>query len=313
MLIGDLPATKGTAYANDYCLDLDLYNYQRQIGYCGQFDALVDYMSGREMLYLFARLRGIPEQLIPKIVKDMIILVGLEPHANKRTSTYSGGNKRKLSLGMAIIGSPPVVFLDEPTTGVDPAARRRIWTSLTMLQKMSNCALVLTSHSMDECEALCYRIGIMVAGHFKCLGSPQQLRSKYGQGYSLVIKLKQEEEEEILKERVAKVEKAVRDKFPASIVKEVHEGTLEFHLADKQLKWSHMFRVMEEMKTQFQLEDYVLSDTTLEQIFLSFAKGASPQDDLDTNELCHLTPIMKKEDDNVAKIVEILIKQLTKT
>ncbi|CAH3155542.1 unnamed protein product, partial [Porites evermanni] len=101
---------------------------------------------------------------------------------------FSGGNRRKLSTAIALVGNPPIIFLDEPTTGMDPVARRFLWDTLTGVLKDGR-SIVLTSHSMEECEALCTRLAIMVNGHFKCLGSTQHLKSRFGRGYTLMVKV----------------------------------------------------------------------------------------------------------------------------
>lgn len=109
----------------------------------------------------------------------------------KLAGTLSGGNKRKLSVACALIGSPPIVFLDECSTGVDPVARRKIWSIISRVatsQKL--CTIILTTHSMEEVEALCTRIGIMVGGRLRCLGSAQHLRSTHGAGYSVEIRMR---------------------------------------------------------------------------------------------------------------------------
>jgi len=111
-------------------------------------------------------------------VEKLITFLGLAAYAKHPCGTYSGGNKRKLSLGMALIGNPRIVFLDEPSTGMDPQARRDMWNLIS--QTMSGRSVILTTHSMEECEALCERIGIMVAGQFRCIGSSQHLKSKFG-------------------------------------------------------------------------------------------------------------------------------------
>ena len=85
------------------------------------------------------------------------------------------GNKRKLNVALALIGRPKVMLLDEPTTGVDPAARRKIWETINNIRK-SGTSIILTSHSMEECEALCDRLAIMVAGTFQCVGGPQHIK-----------------------------------------------------------------------------------------------------------------------------------------
>jgi ABC-type multidrug transport system ATPase subunit len=103
---------------------------------------------------------------------------------------FSGGNKRKLSVAIAMIGEPSIVFLDEPSTGMDPVARRFMWEVITdIVTKREKCSVILTTHSMEECEALCTRIGIMVGGKLRCLGSSQRLRNQYGHGYQIEINL----------------------------------------------------------------------------------------------------------------------------
>lgn len=103
----------------------------------------------------------------------------------------SGGNKRKLSVALAILGSPPVILLDEPSAGMDPEARRFMWNVVAELSQSKASALVLTTHSMEEAEALSTRLGIMVKGGvFKCFGTPQHIRDKFGSGYVIEIKTK---------------------------------------------------------------------------------------------------------------------------
>lgn len=94
---------------------------------------------------------------------------------------YSGGNKRKLSTAVALMGYGRCIFLDEPTTGVDPAAKRQVWRAIRKATR-SGRSVVLTSHSMEECEALCSRLTVMVNGQFMCLGTPQHLKNKFSEG-----------------------------------------------------------------------------------------------------------------------------------
>ena len=95
------------------------------------------------------------------VQNDLIDRLMLEKHADKYCGTYSGGNKRKLSTAVSLVGDPPIIFLDEPTTGMDPGARRFLWDVMTNVMH-SGRSIVLTTHSMEECEALCTRLGIMV-------------------------------------------------------------------------------------------------------------------------------------------------------
>lgn len=109
----------------------------------------------------------------------------------------SGGNKRKLSVAMAMIGNPPLVFLDEPSTGVDPQAKRFMWNIVSKISTLrQKSAVIITTHSMEEAEALSTKMGIMVGGDFKCFGSSQHIKDKYATGYEIEIKIKTLTEEE---------------------------------------------------------------------------------------------------------------------
>ncbi|RWS10623.1 ATP-binding cassette sub-family A member 1-like protein [Dinothrombium tinctorium] len=270
MLVGDLFPTSGNAYCCGYNLKSSLREFQKNIGYCPQFDALLSKLTGREMLCLFGRLRGIREKDLSSAVKELIILCDLTKHADKRTETYSGGTCRKLSLAIALIGSPKLLFLDEPSSGVDPGARRKLWKTLSYIRQYYGCSIVLTSHSMDECEALCGRISIMVNGEFKCLGSFQHLRNKFGKGYTMKIKVKKEK---LKPEFIDSLKKHISQLIPSSVLKNVSETIFEYHVTDVTLSWSAIFRALESVKSTFDLEDYILSDTSLEQIFISFARS----------------------------------------
>ncbi|XP_032129352.1 retinal-specific phospholipid-transporting ATPase ABCA4-like [Sapajus apella] len=147
------------------------------MGYCPQFDAIDELLTGREHLYFYARLRGVPAEEIEKVADWSIKSLGLTVYADCLAGTYSGGNKRKLSTAIALIGCPPLVLLDEPTTGMDPQARRMLWNVIVSIIREGR-AVVLTSHSMEECEALCTRLAIMVKGAFRCMGTIQHLKSK---------------------------------------------------------------------------------------------------------------------------------------
>jgi ATP-binding cassette subfamily A (ABC1) protein 3 len=115
--------------------------------------------------------------------------MGLKRYEKVKSGQLSGGNKRKLSVAMACIGNPPVVFLDEPSAGMDPEARKNMWRVINYI-KSRDTSIILTTHSMDEAEALCERIAIMVAGRLRCLGSGSHIKNKFGNGYELFVKIK---------------------------------------------------------------------------------------------------------------------------
>jgi len=187
ILSGDLVPTKGTATMSGFDIIQSPTEVRKHIGYCPQFDAQLPLLTAREHLYLFARIKGMAEKFIPSFVNNLINQIGLTQYADLPSGGYSGGNKRKLSVGMALIGNPPIVFLDEPSTGIDPSSRRFMWNLIA--STMAGRSVILTTHSMEEAEALCGRIAIMVNGALSCIGSSTHLRSRFGQGYQIEINL----------------------------------------------------------------------------------------------------------------------------
>uniref|UniRef100_A0AAY4BEA4 ABC transporter domain-containing protein n=1 Tax=Denticeps clupeoides TaxID=299321 RepID=A0AAY4BEA4_9TELE len=269
MLTGDETVSAGDAYIDGYSILRDIKKVQQRIGYCPQFDAVLDHMTGRETLSMYARLRGVPERYVAGCVDNVLRSLLLEPHADRLVRNYSGGNKRKLSAGIALIGGPPVIFLDEPSTGMDPVARRLLWDAVTRTRE-SGKAIIITSHSMEECEALCTRLAVMVNGQFKCLGSPQHLKSKFGSGYTLLAKVRVDFESEETDLQLFK--DFIESTFPGSLLKDEHQGMVHYHLTDKSLTWAQVFGTLEAAKEKYCVEDYCVSQISLEQVFLSFAQ-----------------------------------------
>nr|XP_012599260.1 ATP-binding cassette sub-family A member 17-like isoform X4 [Microcebus murinus] len=266
MLTGEKPITSGDAFIKGLSISSDVGKVRKWIGYCPQFDALLNFMTGREMLVMYARIRGIPERHISVCVDQIVDDLAMDTYADELVKTYSGGNKRKLSASIALIGEPALIFLDEPSTGMDPVARRLFWNAVGWVRE-SGKAIIITSHSMEECEALCTRLAIMVQGHFKCLGSPQHLKSKFGSGYSLRAKVRSEGQQEALQEFKAFVDLT----FSGSVLEDEHQGMVQYHLPGHNLTWAKVFGILEQAKKKYMLEDYSVSQVSLEDIFLSFA------------------------------------------
>ncbi|KAI1307918.1 Phospholipid-transporting ATPase ABCA3 [Halotydeus destructor] len=243
MLTGDILPTAGDARSGPLSIVDQRSDFQQQLGYCPQFDALLDKMTGIEMLFLFGRLRGIPEYLLQRQVEQLIRMSDLTKHAHKPTETYSGGNKRKLSLAIALIGSPKLLLLDEPTSGVDPGARRKIWSTLSYIREHYGCSIILTSHSMEECEALCSRLAIMVSGQFRCLGPVQHLRKKYGEGYTVILKLKRGRLDSSVE-----VQQAMESSVRGAVKRDEHETVINYHVTDTTVTWTELFENLREIE-----------------------------------------------------------------
>lgn len=182
--------SKGQVFIHGNNCYVNEFQYRTQFGYCPQTDALNLFMTSYETLRYYAMLRCIPPQRIHEEVMMWLRKIDIEKYKNQQVQFYSGGTKRKLNTAIAMIGAPRIIFLDEPTTGVDPKSRRYVWNCIKKFQTHENHSIILTSHSMDECETLCNRLAIMVKGNFRCVGAIQKLKSQYGVGFSLIIKLR---------------------------------------------------------------------------------------------------------------------------
>ncbi|XP_060886982.1 phospholipid-transporting ATPase ABCA1-like [Labrus mixtus] len=265
MLTGDIPVSSGEAFLNGYSIRTQMRDVHQNLGYCPQFDAIDELLTGQEHLEFYARLRGVPEKEVTMVAEWGIQKLGLVKYSNKSAGTYSGGNKRKLSTAMALIGCPQVIFLDEPTTGMDPKARRFLWDCILSIIKEGR-SVVLTSHSMEECEALCTRMAIMVNGRFKCFGSIQHLKNRFGDGYTVVVRVGGSPPE------LKPVEDFIQQTFPGSILKEKHHNTLQYQLPYAQGALASMFSQFTNNQERLGLEDYSVSQTTLDQVFVNFAR-----------------------------------------
>lgn len=125
---------------------------------------------------------------------------------------------------------------------------------------------------MEECEALCTRLAIMVNGRFKCLGSTQHLKTKFGRGYTVIVKVSSIGDKSAILERVRRLIDYFTESFPGSTLKDRHEGLVHFHIHTVGATWAIIFGTMERIKVDFDIDDYSVSQTTLEQVFVSFAR-----------------------------------------
>ncbi|XP_038628372.1 phospholipid-transporting ATPase ABCA7 [Tachyglossus aculeatus] len=275
MLTGDTPVSGGEAFLQGFSIVSDVQGAHRYMGYCPQFDALTDLLTGREHLEFFSRLRGIPEEEVAKEAQKGLTKLGLLQYADRPAGGYSGGNKRKLSTAIALVGGPPVLFLDEPTTGMDPQARRFLWNCILTIIKEGR-SVVLTSHSMEECEALCTRLAIMVNGRFRCLGSAQHLKNRFGEGYTVALR--------VPTAHLDQVQDFMEATFPGVLLKEHHGCLLQYQLPIRHCPLAQLFGQLAAHSDPLGIEDFSVSQTTLDQVFVYFAKDQS-EDDPDPDHL----------------------------
>ena len=269
MLTGDTLITSGHIYVKGLDAKTRMRKIQSEMGYCPQFDPLIMELTAVETLKLFGRLRGVPPGQLDDTVHTLIKRMTLEEHANKQCGKYSGGNKRKLSTAVALIGDPPIVLLDEPTAGMDPEARRHIWNVISEVRE-SGRTMVLTSHSMEECEALCTKVAIMIKGKFRCLGSTQHLKNRFGQGYTLVVQMRLNEDNTYAEK--GPVVGFIMQQLPGAMMFEEHQGYLHFHIPTEASNLAAIFHMMEWAKCNLSVQNYSVSQASLEQLFLALSR-----------------------------------------
>ena len=190
--------THGSIYVNGQNILKNFDEVKLMFGYCPQFDAIFPYMTVYENLEFYSKIKGVDPNKLSSIIKAMIESMTLSKYRDKLAGRLSGGNKRKLSVAISMICNPPIVLLDEPSTGMDPEARRFMWAVIHKLtsKSSSNC-VIMTTHAMDEAETLCRRMGIMVNGEFVCMGSVNYIKENYGYGFEIDVRIKPFEQKKL--------------------------------------------------------------------------------------------------------------------
>ncbi|XP_019742850.1 ATP-binding cassette sub-family A member 1-like [Hippocampus comes] len=269
MLTGDLSITYGEAFLQNRSVIREMDRVHQLMGYCPQFDAIFKLLTGTENLELHARLRGMPEESVTQVALWCLKKVGLSQYAKQEAGNYSGGNKRKLSTAIALIGAPLVLFLDEPTSGMDAKAKRFMWDCFRNFTKKGR-AVVLTSHSMEECEALCSRMAIMVNGTFRCLGSVQHLKNRFGEGYTIALRLAESESTPDM----CPVNSYMKNCFPMIDLKECHQTVLTYQLPEHACSLAKIFKVLANHEA-LGISAFSISQTNMDQVFINFAMEQS--------------------------------------
>ena len=187
MLATLLKPTSGTASVNGFDIVEKSADVRRSIGIVFQDPSSDDILTGRENLYLHALMFGVPKNERGQRIQHVLRLVDLQDRANDIVKKYSGGMRRRLELARGLLHNPRVIFLDEPTLGLDPQTREHIWEYVEDLVKTEKVTVIITTHYMDEADRLCNRVAIIDHGRVVALDTPSALKSKVG---GEVIKLR---------------------------------------------------------------------------------------------------------------------------
>jgi len=175
-----LKPTSGRALVGGYDVMSDAKKVREKIGYVQQEISVDEFLTGRENLYLHARINQIPRNLIKSRIDDVLELVELGEKKDQATLTYSGGMRKRLDIANGLLSRPSVLFLDEPTVGLDIQTRRKIWGYIKKIRKDFGMTVFISTHYMEEADNLCDRIGIIDHGKIQVIDTPKSMKSAIG-------------------------------------------------------------------------------------------------------------------------------------
>ena len=305
ILTGIYEPTSGNAFIRGNSILKNIEKTYEFIGYCPQFDLLWEDLSVENTLLFYSRMKNKDENRIKPMVEKILIDVKLVKFRKYLVRELSGGMRRRLSLGVALIGEPPIVFLDEPTTGLDPKNKREIWDILSHCKE--NRCMILTTHLMDEAETLCDRIGIILKGKIRCLGSQYKLKVNYGKGFKLCINLKPftvesnynnniindsvkdkkneimgfffdkdkiKEQNRINELRINKISTFLSEIFSKNCkLVEKHRSAAIYEIGTDVFNPELLFKNLEEKKEELEITNWAISQVDLEDIFIKLTEN----------------------------------------
>ncbi|KAI9098683.1 hypothetical protein DFS34DRAFT_618514 [Phlyctochytrium arcticum] len=268
ILSGLTPATSGDALMYNYSVRTQMPEIRNIMGVCPQHDILFDDLTAEEHVRLYAGLKGVKRELWEGLVEDRLKAVRLWNVRNQRSGTYSGGMKRRLSLVISTIGDPKIIFMDEPTTGMDPVNRRHVWEFVEKFKK--GRVIVLTTHSMEEADVLGDRIAIMAHGRLRAIGTSISLKTKYGTGYRISIICDPAQAD--------RAKQAISGMVPSAVLEDDSAGALLYQFpsrgADSQML-PRFIQYLESGEADW-AKAWGISQTTLEEVFLRLIRDANP-------------------------------------
>jgi ABC-2 type transport system ATP-binding protein len=256
MLCTILKPTSGTAIINGVDVTEHPSQVRRMIGIVFQDPSIDDRLTGRENLEMHANLYGVPSAEAKKRIDEVLDLVELQDKADFLMRTYSGGMRRRLEIARGLIHYPKVLFLDEPTIGLDPQTREHIWTYISALSKRESITMILTTHYMEEADKLCERVAIVDYGKIIALDTPKRL--------------KEELEGDMISVKAESVSELAQKLNQLNLVKDLNEAHGELKLVVKN-GGAVMPRIVEVAASLgVHIESMSIHEPTLEDVFLHF-------------------------------------------
>ncbi|KAL2915617.1 hypothetical protein HK105_204802 [Polyrhizophydium stewartii] len=265
MLSGLTPSTSGDALIYDMSVRNQMQRIRKIMGICPQHDILFDDLTAREHIELYAGLKGVPKSQLKALIDERLYAVRLHTVADVRAGTYSGGMKRRLSLVISTIGDPKIIFLDEPTTGMDPVNRRHVWSFIEKLKR--NRVIILTTHSMEDADVLGDRIAVMCKGRLRAINNSIALKSKFGTGYRISVVTHQAQADQ--------VKSIVQRMVPGAHLDDDSAGALIYRFPATSMGAIPGFVKWLEQNKNGLVKSWGISQSTLEEVFLKLIRESS--------------------------------------
>ncbi|XP_051015238.1 ATP-binding cassette sub-family A member 6-like [Acomys russatus] len=236
-----------------------------KFGYCPQENMLWPNLTVKEHLEVYATVMGLRQEAAAIAISRGVNAFRLHDQLNVQVQKLGAGATRKLCFLLSILGNPSVLILDEPSAGIDVSGKQQMWEAIQMAVK-EKTAVLLTTHDLTEAEALCDRVAIMVSGRLRCIGSIQHLKRKFGKDYVLELKVKEASQEPSVHREILKL-------FPQAARQERYFSLLTYKLPVTDVyPLSQAFHKLEAVKHGFNLEEYSLSQCTLDKVFVEISK-----------------------------------------
>lgn len=231
------------------------------MGLAAQKDILWPDLSTQEHLYFYGRVKGLQRRQLREAVQQALSRVQLTAARKRKTKALSGGMRRRLSISIAMMGTPEFVILDEPSTGLDLVARERLWQAIELMRK--DKVVLLTTHSLDEAETLSTRVAIMSDGELRCVGTAEDLKLRLGKGHRLLISAPASTSTTFYDELAAVA--------PGVTIETRVGNNIEFVLP-RDISLRRVLSLIDQKKDIFRIRDWSIQQSSLEDVFLKVTK-----------------------------------------
>jgi len=267
MLSGYFKPTMGDATIEGHSISSEMDKIYSIAGVCPQHDVLWGILTPRNHLRFYGRLKNLEGKVLDDAVNEALVAVNLLDKIDSAVETFSGGMKRRLSVAISLIGSPIICYLDEPSTGLDPASRRLLWKAIKNAHKTRT--ILLTTHSMEEAEGLCDRMGIFVGGRLRCIGAPQELTMRLGGTLILTMTTAAGAGDQVHEW----VDSAIRGVCPNATCTYRLDRTHKYELPADKTSLGKIFLMTQRARAEGKIVSSGVSSSTLEDVFIKIATG----------------------------------------